>query len=405
MIMFQNKILIFIILIIALLSISVASATESSINATDTVSTCDDSSTEVVTFTYDENTSLDVAPKDNIETSSQDVKTFNSISNENTLDEAKSSNTIFSNNDLISSSNPPTQNDIVANEETTPKTFTDLNKTITSNTNSTLKLDSNYKRVDGDNEITISKDITIDGNGFTIDANKLGNIFNVDKEYTLSLTNVTLANGKSNGNYGGAISNKGTLTLTNVIFVNNSATYGGGIYNNAGSGLSVSGCSFVNNSASSYGGAIFSFYSRFTVSNSVFVNNTANWGGNAIYSNGESLTINGNWWGTNNPIWDKLVNDRITHESYGVLSLTATSDNVAINFYKNGTTDVLKIPTRSLNLTIDNKEDLTEITDGTFKQDYAAPTGDYNVTVVVDNQKLAISFLNNVYVDPNGNDA
>ena len=203
MIMFQNKILIFIILIIALLSISVASATESSINATDTVSTCDDSSTEVVTFTYDENTSLDVAPKDNIETSSQDVKTFNSISNENTLDEAKSSNTIFSNNDLISSSNPPTQNDIVANEETTPKTFTDLNKTITSNTNSTLKLDSNYKRVDGDNEITISKDITIDGNGFTIDANKQGIIFKINNGCTVNLNNLTLANGKSYG--GGAI--------------------------------------------------------------------------------------------------------------------------------------------------------------------------------------------------------
>ena len=61
--------------------------------------------------------------------------------------------------------------------------------------------------------------------------------------------------------------------------------------------------------------------------------------------------------------------------------------------------------TRLFRWLLNNKEDLTEITDGTFKQDYAAPTGDYNVTVVVDNQKLAISFLNNVYVDPNGNDA
>ena len=62
--MFKNKILIFIILVIALLSIGVASAEESSINATDTVS-LDDSSTEVVTSVYDENTSLDVASEDN----------------------------------------------------------------------------------------------------------------------------------------------------------------------------------------------------------------------------------------------------------------------------------------------------------------------------------------------------
>ena len=99
--MFKNKILIFIILMIALLSIGIASAEESSMNATDTVSLdYDDSSTEVVTSAYDGNTSLDVVSEDNSqlqcennsETFSRDVKTFNDFSNENTIDDLKSSN-------------------------------------------------------------------------------------------------------------------------------------------------------------------------------------------------------------------------------------------------------------------------------------------------------------------------
>ncbi len=406
MVMFKNKILIFIILIIALLSIGVASAEESSMNATDTVSLdYDDSSTEVVTSANDENTSLDVASKDNnIETSSDDVKTFNSFSNENTLDDAKSSNsdnTTFYNNDLISSSNSATQNDILTSDE--PETFTQLNEAISSDTTGTLTLNSNYKRVEGESDITISKDITIDGKGFTIDANKLGRIFYVNNGCTLSLTNITLANGKTTDN-GGAIFNDGALTLTNVTFVNNSASYGGAICNYDGVfGFTVSGCSFVNNSAS-YGAAIFNGASDFAVTNSVFVNNSAN-NGDSIYSS-MSCTANDNWWGTNTPTWSDLVSDEVTHDSYAVLSLTATSDNVTINFYKSGTTNAFnEIPTRDVSLTITNQETIYgEITDGTFNKAYAAPAGEYNVTAVVDNQKLVIGFLNNVYVDPEGSD-
>ena len=106
---------------------------------------------------------------------------------------------LLSLNDLISS-NSTTQNDILASSE--PKTFTKLQEEITG-AGDTLKLDSNYKRVEGDNEITISKDITIDGNGFTIDANKQGIIFKINNGCTVNLNNLTLANGKSYG--GGAI--------------------------------------------------------------------------------------------------------------------------------------------------------------------------------------------------------
>ena len=82
--MFKNKFIIFIMLIIVLLSVSAVSAEDSSVNTTqEAVSiNIDDSSTEVVTSAYDENTSLDVASKDSSQ--SDDIKTFNDFSNENT---------------------------------------------------------------------------------------------------------------------------------------------------------------------------------------------------------------------------------------------------------------------------------------------------------------------------------
>ncbi len=143
----------------ALLSIGVASAEESSINVT----SGDDLNAEVVTSMYDENTSLDVASEDNSIESGDD----NTFSN---------------------------------------KSFTQLNNTI--NSASDIKLDSNYKMAESEannftNGITISKNISINGNGFIIDANNLGRIFNINGDYTVSLTNITLANGKNS--VGGAI--------------------------------------------------------------------------------------------------------------------------------------------------------------------------------------------------------
>ena len=275
--MFKNKILIFIILMIALLSIGVASATESSMNATDTVG-LDDSTIEVVTSTYDENTSLDVVSEDNSQ-----IQCENNI--ETSFDD-----------ELISSSDSPTQNNIVDSGET-PKTFTQLNETINT-ANGTLTLDSNYKMTADEANtfkygITISKNITIDGKGFTIDANNLGRIFNIVSG-NVSLINVTLSNGERFGEadaaMAGAINNNGILNLINVIFVNNSAYTGAVIYN-WGSG-SVSDCIFVNNSASMYASAIYNFRdSSLTVANSVFVNNHATDGGGAIYNHYYSSVV------------------------------------------------------------------------------------------------------------------
>ena len=472
--MFKNKILIFIILMIALLSIGVASADESSINATDTVSLdyddsstkvttsmqdkdnsldvasveddvtvdLDDSSTEAETSANDENTSLDVVSEDNIETFSDDVKTFNSFSNENTINNTKSNNsdnTTFSNDNLISSSDSATQNEILDNEETQPKSFSVLEIEIMV-ADTTLKLDSNYKMDDIEqsrykNGIPIEQNININGKGFTIDAGNLGRIFNIASGYTLTLSNVILTNGINN-DFGGSIYNNGVLVLNNVTFINNSATSGGGAFysggtfsftsgivyvidcnfinNSANSGGafyntaaigSVNGCTFINNSAT-YGGAIYSYGPReWSLTDCSFVNNSASDSGDAIFAYKTNVNAINNWWGTNNPIWNKLCYGLVTQDSYVVLNLIATDKNVSINFYRNGTNEVIGIPTRDLNLIIGNQENTYKIS-GTFKTDYVAPEGNYAVTAIVDNQKLAINFVKYVHVDPErGDDA
>ncbi|MBR4447147.1 hypothetical protein [Methanobrevibacter sp.] len=139
--------------------------------------------------------------------------------------------------------------------------------------------------------ITISKEITIDGNGYTLNANGRSSIFLVTGNNVV-LKNIVFENAKRNGALGGAIEWYGANgTLINCTFVNNvisskAATtkfsaYGGAVFFN-GDGTVIN-CTFVNNKAESqgydaFGGAI-AFYKgsaiNSTVVNCIFVNNTA----------------------------------------------------------------------------------------------------------------------------------
>ena len=353
--MFKDKFLIFIILIIALLSISVASAEDVSSNATDTqesvILTHDDLSTKTTNSTYDENTSLeyDNSQSENIlETYKEDVN----FSNENTLGDVESSDdTAFSNNDLISSNEPTTQNNIIRNEKLVSKSFTQLKEEIEL-ASDTLTLDSNYKMTANEensfkNGISIFKNINIDGNGFTIDANNLKMIFKIGNRFSVSLS-ITISNCNLVNcafyNYGSdssltvnncnfinsldyAIYNAGSdsslsisncnlvnskisnsdssLTVNNCNFINgsiessdsslivrncnfvNSRIYNGGY----DSSLIVRNCSFINNTAYNGGCAIYNSGSGLTVNNCSFINNTANNGAGAIYNTESGLTV------------------------------------------------------------------------------------------------------------------
>ena len=169
--------------------------------------------------------------------------------------------------------------------------FTDLQNAIGLVTG-TLTLNQNVVMTDDEaanfvNGVIINKNIRIDGKGHTIDAKNLGRIFEIDGGFAVTLTNVTLTNGKADK--GGVIYNKGTLSLINAkLNDNNANSYGGAIYN--GGDVVVSNSTFVDGSAS-YGGMIYNYGGNLVVGNSIFVNNAATSNGGAIYSHGGNLFV------------------------------------------------------------------------------------------------------------------
>ena len=139
-------------------------------------------------------------------------------------------------------------------------TFAELRDNITA-AGSTLTLNKNYEcENDFDSEgIIIAKSITIDGNGYKIDAQGKARIFKILAD-NVALKNITFTNGKTTEN-GGAVLFEKSGTVSNCNFTDNQAT---GYYSNGGavwmSSGSVENCNFTDNQATgnhSYGGAIY----------------------------------------------------------------------------------------------------------------------------------------------------
>ena len=185
---------------------------------------------------------------------------------------------------------------------------TGTNPTITLDRNYVYNSSTDYNYRTG---IRITKSITIDGKGNTIDGKSLARLFNItgssSQGITVTLKNLNFVNGmaqSSGGNsYGGAIyaymgSNNNPrpirLTIDNCTFKNNTATMGsdarrgGAIYYNfrpnnrdySRADLIIKNSSFENNSAYS-GGAIYA--TKLSIIDSNFTGNKAV-NGSAIYT-------------------------------------------------------------------------------------------------------------------------
>ena len=106
-------------------------------------------------------------------------------------------------------------------------TFSDLNKVINDNENDTIILEKNYaynSDVDSDfvDGITINRPVTINGNGYTIDAKNLARIFQVTSRDVV-LENITFINGYTTGS-GGAVYFSQSGRIINCNFTDNKAT-------------------------------------------------------------------------------------------------------------------------------------------------------------------------------------
>ena len=210
--------------------------------------------------------------------------------------------------------------------------FTTLQSLVDSG-NSTINLEKDYIRYDGENNILISKNMTINGNGHIIDANNTIRAFRISADNVI-LNNVTIKSG--NDKLAGAIYWGGENgILANSSFINNKATGtdtsynyegGGAVYWTGNNGL-IANSTFESNSAGGHGGAVWWNGNNGIIENSVFIkNNASKWGG-AIYSKGNNVNIRNN---------NFTSNKGSNGGSLSVIGEGTTIDNLIFNL-SNGT--------------------------------------------------------------------
>ncbi len=168
-------------------------------------------------------------------------------------------------------------------------TFTELNNNIRNAPRwGTYELDKDYTKQSGESNIQISKSITIDGKGHTLDGNFIsGGILDTSN----SLNPLDLIS---------------TITLKNINFVNSAGTaiYAGNYH------IIIENCKFDNcNGTGSSGGAIELRGNRAEISDSTFTNCVANNGG-AIYTVSDTIidgcTFKGNNASTGSAIYNAI---------------------------------------------------------------------------------------------------
>ena len=173
-------------------------------------------------------------------------------------------------------------------------TFKGLNYEIMNCQDNYLLLEDDY-HYDSDydskfkNGIIIDKpNLTIDGNGHTIDGEKTARIFQITAE-NVTLININIINGAPADRVGGTVIFNNPGTVINCHFTNNNAIVGGAIqFNDDGV---VANSTFKSNTAEYDGGAI-QFRKTGKVSNSKFLNNKANSNGGAILFGDEGSLTN-----------------------------------------------------------------------------------------------------------------
>ncbi|WP_296862340.1 Ig-like domain repeat protein, partial [uncultured Methanobrevibacter sp.] len=183
--------------------------------------------------------------------------------------------------------------------------FNSLQKYINeASENSILTLYSNYTfiPVSDDNliaGIVINKQLTINGNGFTIDAKGKSRIFKVTAG-SINIINVTLKNGKADE--GGAIYFENAISNSNInaTYISNTANTNGGanFFNKDVLNSNITG-TYISNTATMYGGA--NFFNKDVLNSNItgtYISNTAtngDGGANFFYISVSDSNITGTY--------------------------------------------------------------------------------------------------------------
>ena len=177
--------------------------------------------------------------------------------------------------------------------------FTELSGLISqSNDGDTINLTKDYKRLSSEGYsygVSINKEITINGNGHTIDASKGSRIFSVSKSNVV-LKNITFTN--AYGDVGAGVYVSGTANNFKVInstFKDIVASGASALYI-IGVDSEVRDCRFIDNVATrQYAAAIFLQGNYGKIINSTFTHNVAHTTSDQLYNDGGAIYVYGKY--------------------------------------------------------------------------------------------------------------
>ena len=143
-------------------------------------------------------------------------------------------------------------------------------------------------------EISLGAYLTIQGAGAgqtILDGGGSHRVFSVASGAIVTMTALTIRNGKDNYGGGGGISNDGTLILEDAEVVSNTASYGGGIYNNGV--LTLTRTTVASNQSDQGGGIYHESGARLVIRESTIRDNVAANGGSGggLFVNGGTVTV------------------------------------------------------------------------------------------------------------------
>ena len=171
-----------------------------------------------------------------------------------------------------------------------PNSFTALQALVDSCQNGVLNLTHNYTRdksIDGDMTVTISKNLVINGNGFTLDSKNSGGVFFMSNRPNVDINNLNIVNSKSK--WGSAIWGYiNNMSVNNCRFINCSAKFEGGAINLVGKVLTITNSTFINNTADENGGSLIVTGINTVIRDCIFINSNSGMEGCFIYLHASS---------------------------------------------------------------------------------------------------------------------
>ena len=180
-----------------------------------------------------------------------------------------------------------------------------------------FNLSKNYQYVNESIDgVLISKSITINGNGYVLDAKGQARIFNITSDNVI-LKNITFVNGGRVNNGAAVYCDHNNLTIVDSNFINNSALISGGAvyikgdsYNNK-----IINCSFEKNTAKTSGGAFEGFLAELIFDNVTFTHNNG--------SQGAGVTLQHSLCNFRNCIFDNNEAEKSAGALYVYYSITS----------------------------------------------------------------------------------